>query len=130
MFPDVEGMAEILYKLTTRFEEFTSKLGLGSETLRAIYEIFRALGTTLKLVLTLVSSVIKALSPVLKPISMIVKQTSIFITYVARVITYVEELLMQSGAIQAIAEKIAGVLSRLGDIIGFLSKAIVVGFSL
>ena len=63
MFPSIEGVANLLYNLTRRFEEFTASLQLSEQWSNRIYNVFKGLALVLKTFYNILKSVVYILTP-------------------------------------------------------------------
>lgn len=124
LFPDVEGMADLIYKLTERFREFAENMQPSEEFLKAIYTTFKMVATIGKTLLTVIKSILSSLSPLLKPISIILKYAFTLVSFINLIITAIAEWLGENEKLGAVILAGIVILLKWRSVIAGLTKGI------
>ena len=117
MFPDVEGMGQILFNLTEKFREFTESIQPSEETLKDIYFIFKGLFTVGKLLGQVIFGVIKAIIPAARPFGSILEMIIHFLGYIGRVIVALEQFIGSTNIVQIVLTALGTLFANLGNIL-------------
>ena len=114
MFPDVEGMGQILFNLTEKFREFTESIQPSEETLKDIYFIFKGLFTIGKLLSQVIFGVIKAIIPAARPFGSLLEMIIHFLGYIGRVIVALERFIGSTNIVQIVLTALGTLFANLG----------------
>lgn len=117
MFPDVEGMGQILFNLTEKFREFTESIQPSEETLKDIYFIFKGLFTVGKLLGQVIFGVIKAIIPAARPFGSLLEMIIHFLGYIGRVIVALEQFIGSTNIVQIVLTALGTLFANLGNIL-------------
>ena len=117
MFPDVEGMGQILFDLTEKFRQFTESIQPSEETLKDIYFIFKGLFTVGKLLGQVIFGVIKAIIPAARPFGSLLEMIIHFLGYIGRVIVALEQFIGSTNIVQIVLTALGTLFANLGNIL-------------
>lgn len=134
MFPDVDGMGQVLFNLTEKFREFTQSLQPSEETLKDIYFIFKGLFTVGKLLGQVIFGVIKAIIPAARPFGSLLEMIIHFLGYIGRVIVALERFIGSTNIVQTVLTVLSTLFANLGNILktigAVLGGAVIGGITL
>ena len=120
LFPDTEGMAQVLYNLTVKFHNFMLELQPSEETMNDIYWLFKGVFTIIKSGLTLLGRLVKVLVPIYKPVGNILTVVFKLLGYVGKFLYVIGELITRirilPGVTQAVSTIFGGLLNVLKTI--------------
>ena len=117
MFPDINGMAELLVKATNKFKDFTEKIQPSEQTLKDIYFIFKGIFTIVKSVIGVFTSLVKAIFPITKPFGSLLEIVIHFLGIIGALIVKFDEFARQSGVLNVIISALGIVLEKVLNII-------------
>ena len=117
MFPDTEGMANVLYRLSVGFHNLMLELQPSEETMNDIYWLFRGVFTIIKSGLTLIGRLIKVIFPITKPLGSIVALILKIFGYIGKFLYVLGELIMSIRILPGFTEKVRKAFSGLLDVL-------------
>lgn len=120
----IEHFSTIIRDLSNRFRLFTETLLDNKEVMGNIYSIFVAVFTVLKLGINLITAAFKIVKGIFDIIKPGVKIILDVVSVTALLVAALASAIIQSETIQDVAGFIAGVLSRIGKLIGAIYNRI------